>query len=391
MAEEKKPDAPWAPAPASVIFSEIFGLLIVLLIVGALLNAITGFFNFGGDSAGLNISLPWYERFTEKGRLVAHTFPISSLENPIGMRVASIGESDVYDSPGGRRLGSHKSGDAGRIIQGPVEYNGVKYWYVDYDTPPDGWVSEEEIRSLTRPVTSVDNPVSMAVMNTVGSAVYDENGNKIGNHLPGDKGRITKGPIYINGERYWYVDYEEGQDGWVSENDIGLIQEDSVLDKLALFLIALYKNLRYVIFALCILVFVWIGYLWTKINSLAINQTKLYYPEVLPEEHQEGNPKWERVLELSDSMNESDWRLAIIEADIMLAELLEKMQLPGDTIGEKMKLIEKSDFTTIDNAWEAHKMRNAIAHQGSNFTLTQREAKRIILLYQSVFEEFQII
>ena len=62
-----------------------------------------------------------------------------------------------------------------------------------------------------------------------------------------------------------------------------------------------------------------------------------------------------------------------------------------NTIGEKMKAIEKSDFLSIDLAWEAHKIRNSIAHIGSNFELNEREAKRAIALFETVFREFQII
>ena len=101
--------------------------------------------------------------------------------------------------------------------------------------------------------------------------------------------------------------------------------------------------------------------------------------------------KWQKIVKLSESLHSSDWRLAIIEADIMLAELLNKLQLPGDTIGEKLKAVEKSDFITIDFAWEAHKFRNQIAHQGSDFLINQREIRRIIALYSAVFREFFVI
>jgi hypothetical protein len=56
-----------------------------------------------------------------------------------------------------------------------------------------------------------------------------------------------------------------------------------------------------------------------------------------------------------------------------------------------MKSIEKSDFNSIDMAWEAHKIRNSIAHEGSDFLLNQREAKRVIGLYEIVFREFRYI
>lgn len=101
--------------------------------------------------------------------------------------------------------------------------------------------------------------------------------------------------------------------------------------------------------------------------------------------------KWKQIVEWSESNTEANWRLAIIEADIMLDNLITSLHLPGDTMGERMKAVEKSDFNTIDLAWEAHKARNNIAHQGGEFALNQREARRIISLYERVFREFQMI
>lgn len=103
------------------------------------------------------------------------------------------------------------------------------------------------------------------------------------------------------------------------------------------------------------------------------------------------NPKWQQVERHINSLNQSDWRLAILESDIILSELLDSMALTGESIGEKLRAIEKSDFNSLDEAWEAHKIRNAIAHEGSDFLITEREAKRVISLYKKVFDEFEII
>ncbi len=103
------------------------------------------------------------------------------------------------------------------------------------------------------------------------------------------------------------------------------------------------------------------------------------------------NPKWEKVQEHIKSENAGDWRLAILEADILLDELLDAMKYRGESIGEKLKKIEPSDFTTLPLAWEAHKIRNQVAHEGSEFLLSDREAKRVIKLYEEVFKEFQYI
>lgn len=103
------------------------------------------------------------------------------------------------------------------------------------------------------------------------------------------------------------------------------------------------------------------------------------------------NPKWKVVQEHIASEDANKWKLAILEADIILGELLDGLHLKGEGIGEKLKNVEASDFEHIEEAWEGHKIRNAIAHQGSDFLLTKDEAHRVVKLYQSVFEEFEII
>ncbi len=101
--------------------------------------------------------------------------------------------------------------------------------------------------------------------------------------------------------------------------------------------------------------------------------------------------RWRKIEKHLDSGRESDWRLAVIEADVLLDEMVTTMGYRGDSLGEKLKGVEKSDFMTIDKAWEAHAVRNKIAHEGVAFALTEREAKRVIGLYESVFREFRFL
>lgn len=103
------------------------------------------------------------------------------------------------------------------------------------------------------------------------------------------------------------------------------------------------------------------------------------------------NPKWAKVLEHVNSQNPADWKLAILEADIILDQMLDKMGYHGATMGDKLKSIEPSDFTNLQEAWEAHKVRNSIAHQGSDYEVSKPEAERVIRLFKKVFEEFEFI
>ena len=99
------------------------------------------------------------------------------------------------------------------------------------------------------------------------------------------------------------------------------------------------------------------------------------------------NPRWAHVEDLLNSPNSSDWRLAIIEADSILEGLLEEKGFPGIGIGERLKNISPGNLASLQAAWEAHLVRNRIAHEGLEFELTERDARRTISLYEMVFRE----
>ncbi|MBI2045896.1 MAG: hypothetical protein HYT28_00515 [Parcubacteria group bacterium] len=102
--------------------------------------------------------------------------------------------------------------------------------------------------------------------------------------------------------------------------------------------------------------------------------------------------RWQTIIKKMESENISDWKLAIIEADTLLDEMVKKMGYPGENLGERLRHVEVSDFTSLQEAWEAHKVRNRIAHDSSDqFILTAREARRVIGLFEKVFREFKYI
>jgi len=98
--------------------------------------------------------------------------------------------------------------------------------------------------------------------------------------------------------------------------------------------------------------------------------------------------RFAHVMTLIESAHESDWRQAIIEADIMLDDLTKQLGLQGDSLGERLKSADRGRFKTLDNAWAAHKVRNEIAHNGSAYKLSNHLAYRTIKQYESVFREY---
>jgi hypothetical protein len=99
------------------------------------------------------------------------------------------------------------------------------------------------------------------------------------------------------------------------------------------------------------------------------------------------NETWERIRQNAYSEEESRWRLAIIEADIYMDKLLDQMGYVGETVSDKLKKLSENQLASIQYAWEAHKVRNKIAHEGADFVLTFPETRRVILLYEVVFRE----
>jgi hypothetical protein len=111
----------------------------------------------------------------------------------------------------------------------------------------------------------------------------------------------------------------------------------------------------------------------------------------IKESNQYKNNRWAKVLAHVFSPTLSDWKLAIIEADSMLEDLLTQLNFKGENIGEKLKSADREKFKNLTAAWEVHTIRNKIAHEGLNFEISQKEAKRVIALYEQIFREFGFI
>lgn len=109
------------------------------------------------------------------------------------------------------------------------------------------------------------------------------------------------------------------------------------------------------------------------------------------EMEKEANPRWHYILTLVESPNGSDWRVAILEADSMMEEVLKERGFSGTTASELLEGAKESGYLTIQDAWDAHLVRNQIAHEGSDFSLSQIEARRVIKMYQNFFEELNVI
>ena len=100
--------------------------------------------------------------------------------------------------------------------------------------------------------------------------------------------------------------------------------------------------------------------------------------------------RWQGVLKHLESLNESEWRVAVIEADKLIDEILARKGFEGESIAEKMSSIEKDRMKSIDRLWEAHKTRNRIVHK-PDYKIEQSEARRTISYYEEALVEMGVM
>ena len=133
---------------------------------------------------------------------------------------------------------------------------------------------------------------------------------------------------------------------------------------------------------------------WSLMRIFDLRAREQEYYETLlvaPESVQGGHPRWQHIEGLARGASPSEWREAIIEADIMLDEALVRRGYTGEGVGEKLMQVTRSDLASVNDAWEAHKVRNQIAHEGSAFAISETLAGRTIARYQAVFRELGAI
>lgn len=142
-----------------------------------------------------------------------------------------------------------------------------------------------------------------------------------------------------------------------------------------------------------VLLFIFIVYTNLRAKELKEMLSKKYKEHFIKPEPKttRKNLRWEKIIQLFESHNQNDWRAAIMDADIMLDELLVSYNFPGENLGERLKNANQRLMSTTQHAWEAHKIRNRIAHEGPQYVLTDRDAQFARKQFEIVFRDAGII
>jgi len=100
--------------------------------------------------------------------------------------------------------------------------------------------------------------------------------------------------------------------------------------------------------------------------------------------------RWKKIKERIESKTESEYKLAIIEADDFLNEILENKGYKGESFEERVEKVPKSEIPDKEEAKKIHETRNSVVHD-PDFKLDEGRAKEIIDNYEKIIKNLGML
>ena len=97
---------------------------------------------------------------------------------------------------------------------------------------------------------------------------------------------------------------------------------------------------------------------------------------------------WSKITARLETGLESEYKLAVIEGDGILDDVLKKMGYGGESLGERLEKLTPATLPNIEDIKESHQTRTNILHN-PDFTLSSDEARKILAVYEKALENLQ--
>src|SRR3989344_4306432 len=100
--------------------------------------------------------------------------------------------------------------------------------------------------------------------------------------------------------------------------------------------------------------------------------------------------QWERIKSRLQTPNESEYKLALMEAGDMLGSLLARIGFTQPTLAERLKNITEAIIPNLHEVTQAHAVRNNIVHD-PDYHLTLEQARKTLDVYEDAFRSLDLI
>lgn len=98
---------------------------------------------------------------------------------------------------------------------------------------------------------------------------------------------------------------------------------------------------------------------------------------------------WSKIKGRLEAGSESEYKLAVIEADSILNDVLERMGFKGEILGDRLKQVTTDILPNIEETREAHKVRNNIVYD-PDYKLTLDQAQKVLKTYEQALRDLQV-
>lgn len=99
--------------------------------------------------------------------------------------------------------------------------------------------------------------------------------------------------------------------------------------------------------------------------------------------------QWTKITKRLETADESEAKLAVIEADRMLDDILNKTGHKGEILEERLKQLTPTALPDIDQVLEAHKIRNNIVYD-PDYRLSLDRAKEVLAIYEKALRNLEM-
>jgi len=150
---------------------------------------------------------------------------------------------------------------------------------------------------------------------------------------------------------------------------------------------------KYVALAVILIALAGLIFVIAKLVEIRWFRKKIYFSDFFEESETSIARKdtWSSVKRRLDSGSDDDWELAVVEADVIVENIMERIGFRGLTLGDKIKSIDERNFSNLKNLWEAHTARIRIDQGGAEYKITKEEAKEALDKYEKALKELKYL
>jgi hypothetical protein len=99
---------------------------------------------------------------------------------------------------------------------------------------------------------------------------------------------------------------------------------------------------------------------------------------------------WDEIEEYFFVGDDNDLRMALMRADALLDDALRNAGIRGEQLGDRLKNIKPTQLPNLEDVWQAHKLRNRIAHE-PDFVVKRDLAERALAVYEKALEHLGVL